>query len=760
MGVRLRSLKAIIDIEPDHPKLLEYYSEILTRTAELKSEFEEQFYFLVCSSLKKLGNIQLGSINAELVLIESFRAKKKSGLLKRLGKQKDEECPIGIKLLIIETLADIGEAASEYLLKELVLHENDQILVEASRNALQTIDRRLHHGLESPSAHTDHPSFSGLTERTETPPDQTQPEQLLPTHPEIKVGETIDITAAETIDFSSKSADEVDPMDFDLREYLLEESPPTIKTVESESDDKGELLEVVEDYDEIIVELPPEEHISEQPDSKKEERNKKENHDTFDRNTHDIVITDDEPDDEFEIEIVIDESDEQDSDLESEDQIESIALEEQTDDDSEAVVEIDDDSDIIDPIIHQADTGTEPSMNEKEGFGQVQLEDHDLDREITFDVENGPKPSIQSKSTPVPHSPVLSQTETDSDLASGDQVIEELMEELELEDNQPVFSTPRSKHKKPGKSSKSNTPTGMDNLEQVIDELKSDLHAEQKKKHTLKSKKITSEQIKSKPKLEIPKPSSVETPSKKEVEERNSTDSLETVDFVIEPTHSAQEKEPVHTSIQFDEGDEEIFFETDEQAQDLSNDNGPDFEPGEVQDGDHPDQPELPDVEHMTAIKEETHDLDDVFLHEQDASDKKSNLVIDSDLQPKLTVEFHEGAEIHQDDLDDMFLQEISPDKNGPKGTLDQMTSETNGSSAQDTLPHSETTIELNQVPSLADTITNIMELNVSIDEGYILSLIDGHTSVIDIARISGLDKKETIQYLGSLVSKRIIRFQ
>jgi len=121
MGSRMRALKSLISTHPDHKQVIDFVVKVVLRKADIKSDFEEQFFFLACLALKNLGIIQIGKRgNTEQLLHQSLKQKKREGFLQKLGKSKANDDP-GIKMIVIETLAEIGTKESMGPLKELLL---------------------------------------------------------------------------------------------------------------------------------------------------------------------------------------------------------------------------------------------------------------------------------------------------------------------------------------------------------------------------------------------------------------------------------------------------------------------------------------------------------------------------------------------------------------------------------------------------------------------------------------------------------------
>lgn len=270
MGVRLRALKALIDIEPGHQELLKYYPKILLRKSDVKDEFEEQFFFLICNAIKKLGNVVLDlDGSAEAILIESLKVKKKGGFFKKFSKGKSEEDEQGIKMIIVETLAEIGGHDSITHLKTLVKTDQDPILREAARNALEYIDRRM-----------SSPSISSISTNDNEDMASDSTEEVT----NILVTESSDGKPKKAIVtegyYESKISDDDDEevaVDFNVSEYLIDDAPNPEellmerRAISLEEDD----LENIDENDIVIEENDSEEeedHISfELPDGVDEE---------------------------------------------------------------------------------------------------------------------------------------------------------------------------------------------------------------------------------------------------------------------------------------------------------------------------------------------------------------------------------------------------------------------------------------------------------------------------------------------------------
>jgi len=830
MGVRLRALKSLIDVQSDHPQLLECYKDILLRKADIKSEFEEQFFYLVCSALKSLGNIDFGGAeHTEDIVVESIKTKKKAGILKRFAKQREEECPPSMKLLLIETLSAIGGNKSVTTLKELVRTEVDQVVTEAARNGLEHIDRRLH------QAHT---RIDSAEEKDIAPERQTDnfggrnvmQSSAGSSKTQSQDGDVIDLTNAEALHLGPQPLDD-DAVNFNLSDYLIEEVPAgpaeTHAVIDYDEslleDELKPLVELEEPIDlqespapsparngpgisfrekDIVIPDDPEidGDLSFDLSPRSESAGTKENmssvDEEFDRvfaphtdrkaespRTDALTAESNVQDDEL-ADIIPEEmgNDLEDSEKES-DYMEievEIEDEEQTVEQQPTGIDFADkmeenleligvDGDIGDLVeINEADpqpfpeTSVELTNNTLESDNADFALEDDTGLDIVFDLEEKAGDPAEEKSgmpvTEAKEQPPVAQEE--DELISGDQVIEELMEEFDRDDRD-LHSELKPKPRKnleagPVAQKKGKTPVdSKDQLKRVMEQLSSEIGSRKSLKKSKKKMELDplKKSIKQSP-IKLSE-TNLAHPEKEMIAEGHlgpeSTSDTPDIRVAEEETVAIPAENRWRK-----QSEKEVVLEEENVAEEVDFEILSENEPA-VAFGEGAESFQIGGEE--TEIKEDHDSQDRLHTNFADADPVKldEDIDLDEDLNAgkdqSSSLEFHSTGS-DGEDLDEMFLQE-----NGPSISQQDPKVEARTGTVAESASSEEVEIALDKVPALSSTVGNIMGLNLSIDEGYILSLIDGHTSVINIARISGIPKNKAIQLLGDLLRKGIIVF-
>ncbi|MFC1851764.1 hypothetical protein ACFL27_16355 [candidate division CSSED10-310 bacterium] len=203
----------------------------------------------------------------------------------------------------------------------------------------------------------------------------------------------------------------------------------------------------------------------------------------------------------------------------------------------------------------------------------------------------------------------------------------------------------------------------------------------------------------------------------------------------------------------------EVTAAEDSENIDLDNDLFADEEP----------EPDLDQEDEEITIDDDSETIDMMVENESDGeSERASELDVEfvsDEAAFDPDQQFIEEDQNLQSEEEIIFDQDEQIDLIEPESQVEQITPSTKPAAVSEgahpiPAPPAEDIIitDFSKAPRLMVSTTELTTLNVEMDEGYLLSLIDGSTSLQDIIHISGMGRDKALQHVKKLISNGLVK--